>query len=602
MNLSALEARLAASDDPREKADAMTALAWEISTHYGNQERARALAQEAFVLCRDTIDWQGGRAQALIVTANVQRIEGAYELAIRHARSALDMQEAVGIQDQWTGRAWSVIGGCYRRLGDYTASAEAIERQLQVAEALGDALYKADALKSMGILASLQGDYRGALAHYEASNEFYASIGHIVGLAANYNNASVEYRQLGEYAQAREQALKALKLFEKEAYEQGIIRAHINLAHVATDTDALDQAEYHYQEAMRLALQSGERYVLTEACLALGRLSLKQGDLNKALAKTQEALALTQSSADKGLQYQCYEQLAEIYEARGDWPSALDAYKMFHHLKEQVLNETSIRQLKNLEVRWRTEQALKSAEQERQLRAADRDYFARISRMKDDFVNAATHDLKNPLSHIFLLVQLLRRRGLVLTEGLELLERIEASANQMRQLIADLLDIAQLETGRLLQLEPSDVVALVRRIAQSFFWLAAPKSLDFALDLPKRTVTLHLDVTQFTHALENIFSNAIKYTPQGGQIRCSLQVESGDVVIRIADSGIGIPPQALPHIFERFYRVTSEAHQAIEGTGLGLYIVKSVIEQHGGRVWAESEVGCGTTFFIRLPL
>ncbi len=101
--------------------------------------------------------------------------------------------------------------------------------------------------------------------------------------------------------------------------------------------------------------------------------------------------------------------------------------------------------------------------------------------------------------------------------------------------------------------------------------------------------------------MENLLSNAVKYNREGGWIAVSAEYREGYIVVRVADSGIGIPPEDLPHIFDRFYRVQRPETEDIEGTGLGLSIVKSIVEKHGGRVWVESRPGEGTTFTLLLP-
>jgi signal transduction histidine kinase len=101
--------------------------------------------------------------------------------------------------------------------------------------------------------------------------------------------------------------------------------------------------------------------------------------------------------------------------------------------------------------------------------------------------------------------------------------------------------------------------------------------------------------------ISNLIGNAIKYTPEDGEIRLQISQEDGTVLLSVADNGIGIPPADLPYIFDKFYRVESDETADIQGTGLGLSICKSVVEQHGGQIWAESEHGCGSVFYVALP-
>jgi signal transduction histidine kinase len=101
--------------------------------------------------------------------------------------------------------------------------------------------------------------------------------------------------------------------------------------------------------------------------------------------------------------------------------------------------------------------------------------------------------------------------------------------------------------------------------------------------------------------ISNLIGNAIKYTPEDGEIRLQIRQEDGTVLLSVTDNGIGIPPADLPYIFDKFYRVESDETADIQGTGLGLSICKSVVEQHGGQIWADSEHGCGSVFYVALP-
>jgi signal transduction histidine kinase len=124
--------------------------------------------------------------------------------------------------------------------------------------------------------------------------------------------------------------------------------------------------------------------------------------------------------------------------------------------------------------------------------------------------------------------------------------------------------------------------------------------LQFRAETPERYVAC--DPFQIRQALDNLVSNAIKYTQNGGQVELIIEQSSVEVLIKVMDNGLGIPETDLPHIFDRFYRVSKESHRDIEGTGLGLAIVKTIVEQHQGKIWVESALGHGTTFSFTLPL
>jgi len=236
------------------------------------------------------------------------------------------------------------------------------------------------------------------------------------------------------------------------------------------------------------------------------------------------------------------------------------------------------------------------------LREQDRVYFEKLSAMKDDVMNMASHDLKNPLNNVKTAVSLLRRQGGAGDEkGEELLRIIENSAEQMKNLITGLLDLAKIETGRAINLQPVKVNKFLDDNLSIFKLVAQDKNITLSFTPIDEEAVVPLDLERMEQVLQNLLSNAIKYTPTGGKVSLGAEITPVSIVIKIQDTGMGIPKDDLPHLFEKFYRVKNSAHMQVEGTGLGLSIVKSIVEKHDGTITVESEFYRGTTFSIHLP-
>lgn len=246
---------------------------------------------------------------------------------------------------------------------------------------------------------------------------------------------------------------------------------------------------------------------------------------------------------------------------------------------------------------YRQKQALERA------RAQDQQYFAKLTQLKNDFVSTASHDLKNPLTNIKLVVDLLKRHRKFDDEELmvKYLETIDHQVVKMQTLIKDMLDLVRLETGRALVYEPMAMSQFIRETLAEFAFPAEQKEITLLFTPSNPEIFIYVDHKQMQHVLHNLISNAIKYTPRGGQVEVVLQKEKEHCHLQIVDTGLGIPEEDVPYIFDRFYRVKNEAHIAIEGTGLGLSIVKSIVEQHQGEIWVDSTLGRGSTFHIVLP-
>ena len=175
---------------------------------------------------------------------------------------------------------------------------------------------------------------------------------------------------------------------------------------------------------------------------------------------------------------------------------------------------------------------------------------------------------------------------------------IKAAVAQMNRLVSDLLEVASFEAGKLvLQRGRHDACALVRQITELFASLSRTKELVIAARTPDRPLMGSFDADRISQVLANLIGNAIKFTAAGGQISVSVEPEGTNLRFAVADSGVGIPPERVAAIFERYSQADRSASG---GLGLGLYIARRLVEAHGGRIWVESTVGQGSVFFFSL--
>jgi PAS domain S-box-containing protein len=219
-----------------------------------------------------------------------------------------------------------------------------------------------------------------------------------------------------------------------------------------------------------------------------------------------------------------------------------------------------------------------------------------MDRMKSEFICTAAHELSTPLASIVGYSELLQNeKDLPAETAQEALIFINKKAWALSRIVNDLLDLSRIELGRDIPIE-KDVIDIneILRAAEVFGRNLAQKH-QFELQLPEEPVELLLDRGKIEQAVENILSNAIKYSPAGGTIRIKGRVESDGYLIEISDEGIGMTPEQSGRIFDRFYRADTST-TAVEGTGLGMSIVKHVVEGHGGRVWVKSQLGRAPRF------
>lgn len=225
-------------------------------------------------------------------------------------------------------------------------------------------------------------------------------------------------------------------------------------------------------------------------------------------------------------------------------------------------------------------------------------------RRKDEFLATLAHELRNPLAPILSAVQLLGLSEELDDETSEVLEIIERQVNHMVRLVDDLLEVSRITSGKIqLQLNPIDLNDVIRNAIETSLPLLEGGNHTFTLHLGEGPIQIEGDMVRLTQVLSNLLNNAAKYTPEGGII--SLTTEQGEnwVQVRIKDSGLGIPQEMLNKVFEMFTQVNRHLKRSQGGLGIGLTLVKRLVELHGGRIGATSDgEGLGSEFTIKLPL
>jgi two-component system phosphate regulon sensor histidine kinase PhoR len=225
-----------------------------------------------------------------------------------------------------------------------------------------------------------------------------------------------------------------------------------------------------------------------------------------------------------------------------------------------------------------------------------------VQARKNQLLGEVTHDLKSPLTAILSFTDLVRAAGELNDRQEQFLTRIRATASRMSEQVHQLLDVVWIESGMKLTLTEVDLLGLVKSTLAEVEPRAAAKHMKLVLDAPEGVPALTADGTRLSQVIANLLNNAVKYSDDGTTVTVKVWAEPEQVAVSVRDQGFGIPQEHLEQLFERFYRVRSQQTRQIEGTGLGLYIARSIVEQHGGQVAVESEPGVGSTFSAYLPL
>lgn len=225
-----------------------------------------------------------------------------------------------------------------------------------------------------------------------------------------------------------------------------------------------------------------------------------------------------------------------------------------------------------------------------------------MDRMRSELLTMVSHDLHTPLTAIKGSLEVLLHETVGVELRRELLGIAQKNADRLFRMVSDILDLARIEAGRFQnRRERFDVLTALRGTIDRLQQMAQERGITVTLTAPAGALTVSADGLRIEQVFTNLLGNALKFTARGGRIDVAAAERGADILVTVADSGVGIPPEYLDRVFDRFYRVPMPASSAVEGTGLGLSICKAVVEEHGGRIWVESQVGRGSTFFVSIP-
>jgi len=236
---------------------------------------------------------------------------------------------------------------------------------------------------------------------------------------------------------------------------------------------------------------------------------------------------------------------------------------------------------------------------------AHREKIEELNRIKSNILSIVSHDLRTPLTSIQSCAQMLKDELTTLARADQnhFLDVISDECRRLSRLVDDLLEAQQLESGRTRwDLRSRDLAETILKSARSFEPIAKKKSITFTVDCPPSLPPVQADADRIAQALNNLLSNAFTYTPPGGTVCLSAEAGNNQILIRVADSGPGIPRDKWDQVFDCFTQVANPNVREMAGVGLGLYIVRQIVERHGGAVWVDSEVGQGSEFHVSLPL
>ncbi|MBN1565152.1 MAG: tetratricopeptide repeat protein [Anaerolineae bacterium] len=598
--VAALEQRLADATDPVEKSDTFSDLINEIWPRH--LDRALALAEAACENAQATGD-PALITRALETYGYLLRQKADYPRAMTTLLEALNLAQVIKDRAREAG-ILNTMASLSHDLGNYPESLTYYYKTLAIAQSLQDSARQACVLNDIGFVYLLLNQPGESLPYLRESLAISQRCGYESIEAAALDSLGQVYYQLGDYDESLIYAQRCQAL----AQQAGLLRSEIEVSITMGKTYAalgqFSKALSHFNDALSLAREAGRRNDEVGALVEIGKVYLRQRDPVRALARLGTALSIAEKNGKKQSLYEIHQALADIYAQAGDYRRAFAHYQAFHTLKEEVFNNQADHRIKSLQNTHKVEQAhqraeiyeLKNVELQRQIAEKER-----LIADLDAFASMVAHDLKNPLAVVIANAELIVRDDeTVLSDyAQECTEDLLHMGYKMGNVIDDLLVLAGVrredlapEPLRMETIVPDVYKRLARLIKQREATILAPEEWPVAMG--------HAGLIE--EVWVNYISNAIKYGGDPPVVELGAMVQP-DGLIRywVRDNGDGIQPDQQSCLFTDYTRLNR--NQSTDGTGLGLTIVKRIMDRLGGEVSVTSAgvPGDGCLFAFTLP-
>lgn len=579
------------------------------------------------------------------------------------ANQALRVAQANGLE-HLTIQATNYMGVAYRNLSVYSKAFEKYLEALRLSEQFGNDEQRGYSLINLGNLYLYQTNYEGAIRYFIQALDQAQQLGDRRMQAYCYINLGRSYRGTNEFGQAELYYKQAIEIRKEQNDEFGIIAVEIDLADTYRRKGALNQSLNYFLEIIKKTDESKNPRALTLIYNNIARVYLAMGRLEEAQKSALKAQQIATSVESRFDEKEILKNLSDISAEIGDFEDAFKYHIEYAELNQQLFSEENIRKIEQLKNQYEIErqeaeneflkrQAEFNAqiidrqrivislsvlgiillitvvllifraylirkrysskiqlqkdqiEQDRNTIQLQADKLKELDKAKSRFFANVSHDLRSPLSLIIGNLEMITEdeESYLTPSSRKHLDVGFKNSKRLLYLTDEINDITRLEEGKInLRFEQVRVTSYLKMLAELFVSTAEYKGINLKFtSLVSLDALISIDPRQFEKIFYNIVSNAIRHTMKGDKIEIIVRQEADRIVIEFEDTGEGISQESLPHIFDRFYQSTENEYQSREGLGIGLALVKELVELHHGKISVSSELKKGTTFVVSLP-
>ena len=653
-SLDSLERKLSEESNDSIRFQLLIALSKE--SEFYDYAKARKYATDATILS-EKLNAPWAKGKLLLSLAFLETMEGDYAEALRYDLQCTKLYSEMKDSLQLS-KALNDVGTDYRDLGEYDDGYYYLtEGYLMASKHFkiphhDDSLMMAITLHNIGTLFTELGQFDIALAHLSASFKLFQKLKFNEGTPYAFDELGELYRRKKELDQSEKYLFDALDKARKQKIRVLIPRIQSHLAKLYMDRKDFDKSMLYYDSVFAQQTNINNKFGLAECDLGKGMLMSRSGNFEQALKFYFKSLSASKELNARNLALSCYQELAALYEVKKDFEKSLFYLKQHDILRDSIFSEASMEKLSQNQVRFETvnkdgeiatlsqARLLQTFELRRQelirnilvivvaltailLFAVYRSGTRRkringlllehqeeikkrsaeleqLNQVKAKFFSIISHDLRSPINALAGTLDLLEQKHITQQEFSNLSKNLRTQFNHTRALINNLLDWTLLQMDKL-KIEPEKVI-LFQKVEESFVELRNlhPKNISMENKVSPEIVA-YADPNIVNLVLRNLIFNAIKFTETGGRIWVDAIDQHNEITVFVSDNGIGISAQVKEVLLKKVSGYSSRGTANEKGTGLGLILCKEFIEKNGGRIWLESEVGKGTTFYFTLP-
>lgn len=582
-----------------------------------NYADSLTIANKAFQLS-DEINYEKGKADSYRTIGTIYSIQSKNLEARDYLEKAI-IYYTIANDEIGEIRCHTNLGIIDGNTGQYQHALDHFYKAMQICENLNLNKFLAEQYLNIGSVFRKLRNLDKAYDYYKKSLKIKVSLNDEIGIGAVFNNLGNIYRAKHDNGLSLGYFKKALKIWEKHDYKRGMATVINNISTILIERKNYNEAISYIEKQLAISVALDLNNPIALAFVNLSAIYVNKQNFIVAEDYLNNAAQIIDSINDKELVLYYTQIKIDFYNAKKDYFNAFVTSKTLISVKDSLFDERLSEKITEIESSYQIKQkeqenelyrlknvelvnAFKEIELQKEKLSDYNHKLEDIDKSREAIMRIVSHDLKNLIGSISSVVELLKYEDLAEKTD-SYLKIIEQSTDKAMQLLHDLLDSNSIDMQNFsLDLEKNNLILILENFKHAFITASKKKAIAFTLDYTEDDISLLLDTDRFWQLISNLVFNAIKFTDKNGKVTIKIYTIQNKCIIEVIDTGIGIRPEMLPFIFDKFTKAKRKGTDGEITYGLGLSIVKRLTELHNGSISVSSEIEKGTTFRLEFPL